>query len=202
MSDENQKKQEDAAVQATEGEEEVKWERWQKKRIFVRELSGKYEEIYKELYAQPRIIKSKDCPVKGGPILFGQKNINPQNSRIIQAFETHIETFAPSGYGQRHYHINSAVFYILHGRGHDVHNGFHYPWKAGDAAIVENSCVHQHFNDDPENYATILVIKAKPTFGFNHMMIQKNIVYPPVEPRPGFENFRPVVRGEYAPLEI
>lgn len=62
MSDENQKKQEDAAVQATEGEEEVKWERWQKKRIFVRELSGKYEEIYKELYAQPRIIKSKDCP--------------------------------------------------------------------------------------------------------------------------------------------
>jgi mannose-6-phosphate isomerase-like protein (cupin superfamily) len=196
-------KLQDQAVQATEGEEEeVRWERWQKKRIFVRELSGKYEEIYKDLYAQPRVIKTRDVPYKGGPILFGNKTVNPANQRIIQAFESHIDTFAPGGYGQRHYHINSAVFYILNGRGHDVHNGYSYPWKAGDAAIVENSCVHQHFNDDPDNYATILVIKPKPTFGFNHLMIQKNIVYPPIEPRPGYEDFRPPEKGEYAPLSL
>lgn len=46
MSDENQKKQEDAAVQATEGEEEVKWERWQKKRIFVR---GTFRKVRRDL---------------------------------------------------------------------------------------------------------------------------------------------------------
>jgi len=184
------------------GEEEVKWERWQKKRIFVRELSGKYGDLYKELYAQPRVIKSKDCPTKGGPVLFGQKTINPQIAKIIQAFETHIETLAPGGYGQRHYHVNSAVFYILQGKGHDVHNGYRIDWEAGDAAIVENSCVHQHFNDDPDNPATILVIKAKPTFGFNHMMIQKNVVYPPTEARPGFENFKPAGYGEYPPLNL
>ncbi|WP_434510816.1 cupin domain-containing protein [Desulfitobacterium sp. AusDCA] len=189
-------------INANKGEEEVKWERWQKKRIFVRELAGKYGEIYKELYAQPRIYKSKGCPVKGGPVLFGQKTINPQIAKIIQAFEMHIETLAPGGHGQRHYHVNSAVFFILEGKGYDIHNGYRFDWEAGDAAIVENSCVHQHFNADPKKPATILVIKAKPTFGFNHMMIQKNIVYPPDKANPGFEDFKPAGHGQYPAINL
>jgi len=184
------------------GEEEVKWERWQKKRIFVRELSGVYGDLYKDLYAQPRIYKSKDTPTKGGPMLFGQKNINPQVAKIIQAFESHIETLSPGAWGQRHYHVNSAVFFILQGKGYDVHNGYRVDWEAGDSAIVENSCVHQHFNADPEKPATMLVFKAKPTFGFNNMTIQKNIVYPPTVANPGFEDFKPVGYGEYSPLNF
>jgi len=185
-----------------DGEEIVRWERWQKKRLFVRELAGKYEEIYKELYAQPRIIPSRDAPIKGGPQVFGQKNINPMSARIIQAFETHLEYFTPGGYGQRHYHTNSAVFYILQGKGKDIHNGYSYPWKAGDCAIVENSCVHQHVNTDFSNPAMILVIKAKPTFGFNHMTIQKNIVFPPEGEVPGWEGWTPKGYGEYPPMVL
>ena len=33
---------------------------------------------------------------------------------------------------------------------------------AGDIMLVENGCVHQHFNDDPDEEAVLLVFKAKP----------------------------------------
>ena len=59
--------------------------------------------------------------------------------------------FAPGGYGQKHGHMNSAVFYVLKGKGHDVHDGRRLDWEAGDALIVENACVHQHFSDDPDD---------------------------------------------------
>ena len=47
--------------------DEVKWERWQKKRILVREVAGKYGEVYRQLLEQPRVYKSKAVPFKGGP---------------------------------------------------------------------------------------------------------------------------------------
>lgn len=199
MSEEKDVKDQVAAP--VDGEGEVKWERWQKKRTFVRALEGKYSEIWKELLQQPRIIHSADIPYKGGPRLFGSKAINPQNSRILQAFETHIESLGPGSFGQRHGHVNSAVFFILEGRGHDVHNGVHYPWAAGDAAIVENSCVHQHINDDPDHEARILVIKAKPSFIFMHMHFQQNVIYPPTDPIPGHEDFIPDPHGTYPGFE-
>jgi gentisate 1,2-dioxygenase len=82
------------------------------------------------------------------------------------------------------------VFYILKGKGHDVHDGVHLPYEAGDACVVENGCVHQHFNDgDDEQF--VLVMKAKPLFLFMHMIFQKMVAYPPKTPLPGNENYAP-----------
>jgi hypothetical protein len=51
--------------------------------------------------------------------------------------------------------------------------------------------VHQHFNDDPDNEAILLVFKAKPLFLFMHLLFQKIVSYPPNEAAPGHEDFRP-----------
>jgi quercetin dioxygenase-like cupin family protein len=125
--------------------EEVVWERWTKKRTFVRALEGTYGELVHELFKQPRVIHAKD----------------------------------------------SAVFYVLKGKGHDVHDGRRIDWQAGDALIVENACVHQHFNDDPEEDSLVLIMKAKPLFLFMHMLFQKVVDYPPKEPVPGQEDYTP-----------
>ena len=77
------------------------------------------------------------------------------------------------------------MFYVLKGRGHDIHDGRHIEWKAGDVMIVECGCVHQHFNDDPDNEAILLVFKAKPLFLFMHLLFQKIVSYPPNEASPG-----------------
>jgi gentisate 1,2-dioxygenase len=174
-----------------EEETEVKWDRWQKDRTFVRAVVGKYDEIYKNLYSQPRVYKSKEMAWKGGPTRFGKNVINPQKTMIIQAFEVHIDVLAPGNHGQTHGHMNSAVFYILDGDGYDVHDGVKHPWKAGDVCIVENMCVHKHCNGDPAKPARYVIFKAKPTFIFFHLFFQRMVEYPPKEAKPGFENFYP-----------
>jgi len=170
---------------------DVVWERWDKKRTFVRALEGTYGELYKTLLEQPRVYSSRDLAWKGGPQLYGKKVINPQAAAVAQSIETHIEVYAPGGHGQKHGHMNSAIFYVLKGRGHDIHDNRRIEWRAGDAMIVENGCVHQHFNDDPDNEAILLVMKAKPLFLFMHLLFQKIVEYPPKTPPEGHEDYEP-----------
>ena len=169
---------------------EVVWARWQKKRTFVRALEGTYGEVYKSLYAQPRVYPHANWEWKGGPQMYGKTQINPQSVEIAQSIECHLNVFSPHGYGQKHGHMNSAVFYILHCTGHDVHDGISYPYEAGDACIVENGCVHQHLNDGDDQMA-VLVMKAKPLFLLMHMIFQKMVDYTPKEASKGGENYSP-----------
>ncbi|OGA95973.1 MAG: gentisate 1,2-dioxygenase [Burkholderiales bacterium RIFCSPHIGHO2_12_FULL_61_11] len=171
--------------------DEAVWERWSKKRTFVRALEGTYGELVHELFSQPRVYHSKDWKWKGGPQNFGKKIINPQAVKVAQSIEAHLDVYAPGGYGQKHGHMNSAVFFVLKGKGHDVHDGKRHDWEAGDALIVENGCVHQHFNDDPADESIVLIMKAKPLFLFMHMLFQKVVSYPPKDPTPGQENYTP-----------
>ena len=175
----------------TDEKQEVVWERWTKKRTFVRGLEGTYGELVNELFSQPRVYSSSDLKWKGGPQNFGKKVINPQSVRIAQSIESHIDVFAPGGRGQKHGHMNSAVFFVLKGKGHDIHDGNRIDWEAGDAMLVENCCVHQHFSDDPEDESIVLIMKAKPLFLFMHLLFQKVVEYPPTEPVPGQENYQP-----------
>lgn len=171
--------------------QEVTWERWQKKRTFVRALEGTYSDLTRALLQQPRVYSSRNMPWKGGPQVYGKHVISPHTAAVAQSIETHIEIYAPGAHGQKHGHMNSAVFYVLKGRGHDVHDGKRFDWKAGDLMLVENGCVHQHFNDDPDNDAHLLVFKAKPLFLFMHLLFQKIVSYPPTAPPAGHEDFKP-----------
>lgn len=173
------------------GHDELSWERWQKQRTFVRALKGIYGEIYKDLLAQPRVYSSKKMEFKGGPRLYGKKVINPSSAPVTQMIETHIDVYAPGSFGQKHGHMNSAVFYILEGKGYDVHDGVRHDWEAGDVCIVPNGSVHRHYNDDPDRQARALIMKAKPLFLFAHMLYQKIVEYPSREPVPGHEDFVP-----------
>ena len=158
----------------------VVWERWQKKRTFVRALEGTYSHLTKELLDQPRVISSKSVPWKGGPNLYGKHVIAPgAAAKITQSIESHIEAYAPKTGGQKHGHLNSAVFYVLKGHGYDIHDGRKIPWKAGDVMLVENGCVHQHFNDSETEECIHLVFKAKPLFLFMHLLLQKMVEWPP-----------------------
>jgi quercetin dioxygenase-like cupin family protein len=170
---------------------DLMWERWGKKRTFVRALEGTYGDLTKALLDAPRVYSSRALPWKGGPGLFGKHVVSPQAARVVQSIETHIEAYGPGCYGQKHGHLNSAVFYILKGRGHDVHDGRRIDWKAGDVMVVENGCVHQHFNDDPDEEAILLVFKAKPLFLFMHLLFQKIVTWPPKTPPLGHEDWTP-----------
>ncbi len=171
--------------------DEVVWDRWQRKRRFVRALEGTYDDLQRRVLDQPRVYRAEDQEFRGGPQLFHKAVINPQKTEIAQSIETEISVIAPDGTGQKHGHMNSAVFYVVKGRGYDIHDGKRLDYEAGDILIVENGCVHQHFNADPKEGLVVLTMKAKPLFLFMHMLFQKTAKLPPKEPVPGFEGWRP-----------
>ena len=62
-----------------------------------------------------------------------------------------------------HGHQNEAVFYILEGKGYEIHDDRRYDWEQGDLVVVHVDSVHRHFNDGNET-AKALVMKAKSTW--------------------------------------
>jgi len=177
--------------QGAAGHNQPVWERWQKKRTFVRALEGTYGEVYKSLYSQPRVIPAAATEWKGGPAYYHKMVVNPQNVEIAQSIECHVDCFGPKVSGQKHGHMNSAVFFILSGKGYDVHDGVRLDYQAGDASIVETACVHQHFNASNDAQMVVLVMKAKPLFLFMHMLFQKIVEYPSDTLPEGCQDYTP-----------
>ncbi len=170
---------------------EVVWERWVKKRTFVRALEGTYSDMQRGILEQPRVFSTHDYKWDGGPQFYDKPMINPQRVEVAQSIETHLGAFSPGGYGQKHGHMNSAVFYVLRGFGYDMHDNQRIDYQAGDCLVVENGCVHQHFNTSPDEEMVVLVMKAKPLFLFMHMIFQKTVKLPPKESQPGQEVYAP-----------
>jgi hypothetical protein len=68
------------------GRREVTWERWQKKRTFVRALEGTYSDLTKPPLNQPRVYSSRSMPWKCGPQVFGKHVHGHMNSaRALRA---------------------------------------------------------------------------------------------------------------------
>jgi quercetin dioxygenase-like cupin family protein len=181
MADGNDNAAEPVGVGHNQPKDGPVWERWTKKRTFVRALEGTYGKLVRGLLDAPRVYHSTDWKWHGGPHNFGKKIINPQENEIAQSIECHVDCIAPGGYGQKHGHMNSAVFFVLKGKGYDIHDTIRYDFAAGDAMIVENACVHQHLNKESDEELVVLVMKAKPLFLFMHMIFQKIVEWPPTE---------------------
>src|SRR5512141_3343352 len=159
-----------------------------KDRVFVRGIAGQYslKDELKRLRDMPRVIKGKDLLFNDGPQSFSKHFIEPEDG-MTQVLHVHLEEYGPGGRTQKHGHVNEAAFYILDGKGYEIHDGIRYDWSAGDVAIVHNNCVHQHFNADPDKPARALVIKTKPMYMFMNMLFQKQVEPRPNEPAAGPE---------------
>jgi gentisate 1,2-dioxygenase len=163
-------------------------------RVFVRALKGTYglKDELDRLRAMPRVVKSSDRQMMGGPQHFGRHYVEPEDG-LTQTLHIHLEEYAPGGKTPKHGHVNEAAFYILDGAGYEIHDGIRYDWKAGDVAIVHNNCVHQHFNASEKEPARALVLKTKPMYLFMNMLFQDV-----VEPRPKHPS---LTQGNFVPRE-
>jgi quercetin dioxygenase-like cupin family protein len=82
---------------------------------------------------------------------------------LTQTLQVHFVRLPPGTANHGHGHQNEAAFYILEGRGYEIHDDQRYEWSKGDLVLVHTDSVHQHFNPYDEQ-ATCLVIKAKCTW--------------------------------------
>jgi uncharacterized RmlC-like cupin family protein len=56
--------------------------------------------------------------------------------KITQVLYAHFIVLAPGGKSDKHGHMNEAMFYILDGKGHEIHDGVRYDWEAGDVVVT------------------------------------------------------------------
>src|ERR1700744_4190229 len=82
---------------------------------------------------------------------------------LTQTLQVHFVQLPPGTSNRGHGHQNEAAFYILEGKGYEIHDDQRYDWSQGDLVLVHTDSVHQHFNpyDEP---ATCLIMKAKCTW--------------------------------------
>ncbi len=79
---------------------------------------------------------------------------------LTQTLQVHFVELPPHKANHGHGHQNEAAFYILEGRGYEIHDDERYDWEKDDLVIVHTDSVHRHFNDSDEP-AKALVFKAK-----------------------------------------
>ncbi len=167
--------------------------RYEKNRVYVRGLEmpsyGLDHEVQR-IRKEPRVISARDLPRKGGPQVWNRDLMRP-NMGLSQALDSHIVEYAPGGRSGCHGHTNEALFYILDGKGYDIHDGKRYEYEEGDLVVVHNNCVHEHFNADNEKVLRALVLKSKTLFMFMNLIFQDNVTQPPKEPVPGLERWEP-----------
>jgi quercetin dioxygenase-like cupin family protein len=90
---------------------------------------------------------------------------------LTQTIQVHFVELPPRSSNHGHGHQNEAAFYILDGRGYEIHDDQRYDWAKDDLVFVHTDSVHRHFNPYDEK-ALALVVKAKCTWMFMGLIQQ------------------------------
>ncbi len=118
--------------------------------VSLRAIQGEYnlKDELRRLRSLPRVRRAEEINFIDGPQAFSKHYLHPEDA-LGQTLHLHLEEYAPGGRSKMHFHVNEAIFYILDGKGFEIHDGVRYEWEAGDIAVVPNHTVHQHNNTDP-----------------------------------------------------
>jgi quercetin dioxygenase-like cupin family protein len=148
-------------------------------RVFLRGIEGERYDLREQREARlsaPRVIRPeqrswRDERTPGHEDASRQSRakwmLGPGDDPFLtQSVQVHFVEIDPGGANGGHGHQNEAAFYILRGRGYEVHDGRRYDWSAGDLVVVHNDSRHQHFNASAGEPALALVLKAKALWMF------------------------------------
>lgn len=115
----------------------------------------------------PRVIKYDSVPWTQGdqayhkPFLatrFRPDYLGRQWNSPIYTMTCQEQILKPGSKSGRHIHYMEAMFYIMEGKGFEVHDEVRYEWQAGDIVCVPTYTVHQHHNADPLNPARVFYV--------------------------------------------
>lgn len=125
--------------------------------LFSRNIEETHKRVTTEaqlVATLPRVLKPADTPWKVGIQAFTRNWISgvPKDRltrAAIRTFGVNEQMLDPGMKGGRHRHVREAIFYVIEGKGYEIHDGKQYDWEAGDIMTVPSYCDHQHFNPNP-----------------------------------------------------
>lgn len=141
-------------------------------RVFLRGITSELyslSEFRRAILAAPRV-RGDDVVVDDASVAHSGDSkesrtwwrIGPGDEPFLtQTLQVHFVELPPGASNNGHGHQNEAVFYILEGRGYEIHDGQRYDWERGDLVVVHTDSVHRHFNASRTERALAIVLKAK-----------------------------------------
>ncbi|HEX3550760.1 MAG TPA: cupin domain-containing protein [Candidatus Elarobacter sp.] len=127
--------------------------------------------------ARKKILKAAELPWENAPHGLLKHIVNESMGTRAETVDAYMQIIPPGSRSGRHRQLAEQAFYVLEGRGYDVHvdcdldlpGGERYvwvpqreekrfEWEAGDVVYVPPNTISQHFNADPERPARIVVI--------------------------------------------
>lgn len=120
----------------------------------------------KEVFGKkPHVLKNSKVPWTQGIQAYHKNWIRPIHftdplesySAPHHSFLVLEQIIPPGSKSGKHRHYPEAAFYIMEGRGYEIHDEKKWPWKAGDIFCVPTYCVHQHFTE-PEAPARMFYV--------------------------------------------
>ena len=159
-------------------EEDKRYDRGESKASFYEDRLKEVVEIQKRLESMRKIIKPEEMPweiCREGKL----KHIaNDKMDVRITALDVYIQEIPPGGRSGKHRHMTEECFYVLEGKGYDIHwdpdlrledkyywdmpkEGKKYEWEEGDCVYIPVMVAHQHFNADPKKRARIIVANGR-----------------------------------------
>jgi len=134
--------------------------------------SKRFREEYR---SRVQVMKAADMPFEDSPDGRIKHMVHHELNTKECCIDAYMQFIAPSKASGRHRHLAEEVFYVVEGRGHDLHwdvrfdckeefvweweeEPRRYDWKRGDFVYIPPYSIHQHFNDDLEKEARIIVV--------------------------------------------
>ena len=124
-----------------------------------------------------KIIKAHELPWENSPHGLLKHIVNESMNTRAETVDAYMQIIPPGSRSGKHRQLAEQAFYVLEGRGYDVHvdcdlqipGGEKYvwvpgdeekrfEWEAGDLVYIPPNTISQHFNADPRRPARIVVI--------------------------------------------
>lgn len=130
-------------------------------------------EFRKEYKARKGIVKSNEMPWEDSPQGRIKHVVNEKMNTRECALDIYQQVLEPGGCSGKHRHIAEEVFFVLEGKGYDLHwdvkfelaEKYNWDWEAqpkkfeweeGDFVYIPPYTAHQHFNSDPAKPARFI----------------------------------------------
>lgn len=131
-----------------------------------------------EYFARMNVVKSHEMPIERSPDGLIKHIVHEKMNTKECCINIYMLFLDPGKASGKHRHLSEEVFYVVEGRGYDLHWDVKYDckdefiwewdkepkrfeWEQGDFVYIPPYCAHQHVNADPKKDARIVVINSR-----------------------------------------
>jgi gentisate 1,2-dioxygenase len=145
---------------------------------FYAEALKASEQFRQEYQGRMNVVKGSEMPFERSPDGLIKHIINEKMNTKECCLDIYMQFLPPGKASGKHRHLSEEVFYVVEGKGYDLHwdvkfdckdvmefewdaEPKRYEWEQGDFVYIPPYCIHKHFNADASNEARIIVINSR-----------------------------------------